>query len=535
MTKKIQLKLWAAGFIAITFALNASAQDQMRDLETELNQAYQTAIGKLSESQKDQLKADERNWIKQRDASEAKSKDPQGTHLRLTKERLVFLKSLSKKQNNKELEDKEFYGPSDRFPKNKIGIKIVGHFTGGYSEIVNRFYLDVDKSKGEKEIMRRFYINNPIKKGCYEFTKENPLIVTADEAMGNYTVKFIEAPNKQNIQLSSEKYKVSIKDTDPSMNWLVEQTLDDHKTSEAEKRFKNQIEPLSGYMNIPWGTEFKDVALGGRLSFNELKCLKNYALLYEQNLQSTNSPLVRMQKLIDLDNEQNDIIKSKGMSEYPILPEYGEISFANNSNNQYINYHFCNSRLYAVDIGGFEINKSNAIDTNNFYNSLEEQTEVYTRAFVHKYGNPKLELKKSTLPVIGEVNYITETWSNNYGTVVMVLISHKLEADIGRFLLDLGKSYVGNKINESLIGGTTAADSIKSTLDSLSDTAEDKLKDLEKMFTLSHITYYSKKYMDSSADYLDKFEQKRTKDIEDYKRTRDNEMNAKANKIMDKI
>jgi hypothetical protein len=515
----------------------AQSNELIKTTEDELTRVYQETRSKMNTSQRDQLKRDEVQWIKKRDANEAKSKNAQEVHIKMTRERIVELQKIALKQNNSSLDNKGFYNISDKFPKNSVGIKVIGKlYSLNTLDTPPKTFLVPDTEKGERDIGRRFEILGPVfpEHTYLNFTEDNPMVVKDKGILGQYYVTINNSFSKS-PKISNENLLTSNPEIEPLLFDLYKSSLDPSVVSNYKQKFKNPIKPLNGYMNIPWGTEFKDVALGGRLDYNKIKCLKNYALLYEQNLQSTNSPLVRMQRLIDLDNEQNDLIKSKGMSEYPILPDYGEVSFANNSNNQYINYYFCDSRLYAVDIGGFEINKSNAIDTNNFYNSLEEQTEVYTRAFVHKYGNPKLELKKSTLPVIGEVNYITETWSNDCGTVVMVLISHKLEADIGRFLLDLGKSYVGNKINESLIGGTTAADSIKSTLDSLSDTAEDKLKDLEKMFTLSHITYYSKKYMDSSADYLDKFEQKRTKDIEDCKRTRDNEMNAKANKIMDKI
>jgi hypothetical protein len=85
---------------------------------------------------------------------------------------------------------KNYYSPSEKFPPNPEGIKLIGHF------VADRFsdgsiYLRADASSGEKDVNRRFETKNGnfIAGNTYTFTKSHPLIIMSGSFLGQYEVR----------------------------------------------------------------------------------------------------------------------------------------------------------------------------------------------------------------------------------------------------------------------------------------------------------------------------------------------------------
>jgi len=96
---------------------------------------------------------------------------------------------LSASSNAETVVKKNYYSPSDKFPSNPVGIKLIGHF------IADRFsdgsiYLKADVSSGEVDVNRRFETKNGnfIVGNRYIFTKSHPLVVMSGSFLGQYEV-----------------------------------------------------------------------------------------------------------------------------------------------------------------------------------------------------------------------------------------------------------------------------------------------------------------------------------------------------------
>ena len=91
---------------------------------------------------------------------------------------------------NSKAEEKGFYRPADKFPKNVVGIKVVGSFVAErYGESL---WLRADESAGEKDNRRTFHMppGTPLNAGDkIEISKDSPLIVLRRGLPGCYDVK----------------------------------------------------------------------------------------------------------------------------------------------------------------------------------------------------------------------------------------------------------------------------------------------------------------------------------------------------------
>ncbi len=116
---------------------------------------------------------------------------------------------------------KTFYSPADKFPKNPVGIKLIGHFkVMGDPQI--GYYLTADGDAGERDNMRRFNLPQGVQVKVgekYNITKDAPLIVASGGILGGYDVKVPTAQNKVNRNETSQNPVVQ-----PEQNQNVTQT-----------------------------------------------------------------------------------------------------------------------------------------------------------------------------------------------------------------------------------------------------------------------------------------------------------------------
>jgi hypothetical protein len=93
---------------------------------------------------------------------------------------------------------KAFYAPADKFPKNPIGIKLIGHFKVMGDPKIG-YYLTADSDAGESDNMRRFNLPQGVKVNNgekYNITKEAPLIVSSGGVLGGYDVQVTTAKSQ---------------------------------------------------------------------------------------------------------------------------------------------------------------------------------------------------------------------------------------------------------------------------------------------------------------------------------------------------
>jgi len=134
---------------------------------------------------------------------------------------------------------KTFYSPADKFPKNPIGIKLIGHFkVMGDPQI--GYYLSADAEAGERDNMRRFNLPQGVRVNVgekYNITKDAPLIVTSGGILGGYDVKVPAAQNKAKQNETSQNPVVQ-----PEENQNVSQT----KTLNASKSDLHNLAFIGG-------------------------------------------------------------------------------------------------------------------------------------------------------------------------------------------------------------------------------------------------------------------------------------------------
>jgi hypothetical protein len=138
---------------------------------------------------------------------------------------LSFLFSASFLFASPQITKKEFYSCSEKFPKNPVGIKIVGHFVAmAFSN--GGFYLTPDPHYGEKDVGRRFVVENgQIQPDVpYTFDENKYLEVTSSSFLGQYSVKIsygkvdLDKINNKRIDISQINQNVYVSIDKPTIN-----------------------------------------------------------------------------------------------------------------------------------------------------------------------------------------------------------------------------------------------------------------------------------------------------------------------------
>lgn len=104
-------------------------------------------------------------------------------------------------------EKKAFYAPADKFPKDPVGIKLVGYFkVMGDAKI--GYYLTADAEAGERDNMRRFNLPAEVQVNLgdkFKITKDAPLIVSSGGILGGYDVRVPTAQSQSRPNSNTTK------------------------------------------------------------------------------------------------------------------------------------------------------------------------------------------------------------------------------------------------------------------------------------------------------------------------------------------
>jgi hypothetical protein len=463
----------------------------------------------------------------------------------------------------------QFYRPSDKFPKQIKGIYLIGNFVAT-NPVGDTVVLSADRTRGEKFNQRYFTpVNFGIRNGQqFTFTKEQPLIVQGKDfslnfGMGAYNVAL--APQQasptsiaseghdtagQGLQVNSKAHaapnaiatlknsddfydRLRANSIDPVFYSLFNQLNSPSLMAERKRKFTTQVAPLNGLGNIPWGSSFEDVALGGNIQPGGVTLIRNYNWLYRAVDSTNKSPLEKATQHT-LINDQHDSFMAaeepdKTITGLQRLPNFGLVM--GDSNDGTVQYFFSDDQLYAVIISPKE---QRLTESDSLAGRQANTIQVYTAALSSKYGTPTVEGKTVSVPLLGEMSVITQTWRNSNGTVVMTLLPiNRITADIGRVALAFAEIYAGSYVDTSAVGGTIIGEGAKQLLGGAAESAKDWLSDFEKQYSLSNITYYSNAIMGEAEARRSRYEAKKVRDRDILAQTKNKEINKRAAEIRD--
>jgi len=502
----------------------AQSIDQIRISEAELTKAYQDAKGKMDVSQREQLKQDEIRWIKIRDAEEAKSNNPQETHLKLTRQRITELQKLTLKNNNSLSGKNDFYSPSDKFPKNPKGIKVIGHF------IVDRFndgsiFLRADSSNGEKDVNRRFLPKNfnAAAGAQVTFTKDSPLFIASDSILGQYDV-VIHQESSAATQPSSFAGTPVQNTGNQYVDSLLSLSRDVIKINQA-KDGKLKVGLLEGLGLVEWGSSPEDVILKGDIDPGCVSKIVDYPSIYEM---SANNPKTTYQIDLKQFEELQPLQCTKLNYDMATLPTMSLI-IGSSQDNKLLTYFFSNRKLYAVALSSYQRPKRS--DWDRVPPPID--WHILLEALKQKYGNPELSTK-----VAGNESFIFYKWENDKGKVYLLLKPHHdLDNELRKMMLPYAKAKLA--VNGAVLNAVTGENQITKEINQVTDNAmksiEEMVKANDKILDLAEVYYFSKDFQSRQMDIIKEFDDKLIQDQKNLNNDQNIQLQKAASGMKDNI
>lgn len=487
----------------------AQSTEQIKSSEAELNKAYKEAREKMPPAQKAQLKQDEINWINKRDIAEANSNKPQETHLKLTLERIRELQKLKlESKNSALLYQKDFYSPSDKFPSDPRGIKIIGKFIAIKDSIDGSIYLKADKSKGEKDVGRIFQTKNfqPNAGDSLEFNKYFPLYIASKSMLGIYDVTVQQQPTPQPSKVSAGEspnnlIKHEINGGTISERKLIADAMNTEIRKSYKDRFSQPVIPFSGFGNIPWGSTLQESTLGGDIDPRGDIIVTDFYNAYSATENQNTKSIIELeqQELSVIDNYQH--LMGALDTGFIISPTVGIVSGV--SGNRVLTYFCSNNKLVGVGISPLK-------------DAVPMDPPVILEAMKQKYGTPTI----SKVNIENNENTVFK-WSNDIGTVVLI-IGHKSatkERMMQNVLEMATQQQEQDELNKGNIGNVIALESgqgkaAKELVGSLLGSSEADINKIEAQYEVAEILYYSNQGMVDSQSRVASLRSKLEADIQ---------------------
>jgi len=501
-----------------------------------------------------------------------------------------------------------YYRPADKFPKDARGIRLVGKFRVRSSPSYPQMepWLEADSSRGEKNNSRMF---KPINTGrlrrgdAYEFTSEQPLIVSDKGVMGIYDVIFprnyLSAAEQKQRQIQEQQasdQEIASRRIDTELKPLYLSQKQPAVVVDKRKHFPREVEPFGGFGSVPWGSAFEDVVLGGAIDPGQLFSLFDTSRAYASLAAKPTNEVERSRSLVELYDAQEKFIKEPRIGVIACMPQSNDQHYLNNGNSvlsiaglktipefgiakgysgqRTLTYLFCDGKLYAAIVeplpGMWRGNgrpltpreRSDqerkdyqsslfqpigaqpppALDTAGMSDSGPVDYLTYNAAFELKYGKPEILLRE-----INGLGYVFKRWSNDKGTIVMVVKPRagELGLSANKFLMQAGEALMREKIAQSSSNLSVAEaavmkssgfeDWINDLTDNTFGQASAIIAEQEKQLVIAAIYYYSNDAMSSADEKIARFRERKKAAQERLAEATDRQINQSATSVLDDI